>query len=163
VVTTSRSELQQRGFALRRATLFDIRAVHRLERVIFPRDAYSYLDLALVFLVPGIINLKIVDPDGQLAGFVSGIRAQFTRDRSWIITIGVALAHQRRGLGSWLLVAAEARLKRPCVRLTVREGNLPAVRMYERAGYRVVERKRGYYRDGEAGLIMEKRPPFTAG
>ena len=66
-------------------------------------------------------------------------------------------AHQRRGLGAALLARAEARIGRPCVRLTVRESNQPAIRLYQRAGYAVIERKIGYYRDGEAGLVMEKR------
>ncbi|GAB4417870.1 MAG: hypothetical protein Kow00106_13810 [Anaerolineae bacterium] len=144
------------GYTLRRATLLDLRALHRLERVIFPRDAYPYFELALLFLVPRIINLKIVAPDGSLAGFVSASRG-LSRERGWIITLGVAPAHQRRGLGAALLAAAEARLKRPFVRLTVRESNLPAIRLYQRAGYTVVARHPAYYRDGEAGLIMEKR------
>lgn len=144
------------GYVLRRATLLDLRALHRLERVIFPRDAYPYPDLALLFLVPRIINLKIVAPDGSLAGFVSASRG-LSYERGWIITLGVAPAHQRRGLGKVLLAAAEARLKRPFVRLTVRESNVPALQLYRRAGYTVIERRPAYYRDGEAGLIMEKQ------
>ncbi len=144
------------GYKLCRATLLDLRALHRLERVIFPRDAYPYFELALLFLVPRIINLKIVAPDGSLAGFVSASRG-LSCERGWIITLGVAPAHQRRGLGKALLAAAEARLKRPFVRLTVRESNLPAIRLYQRVGYTVVGRHPAYYRDGEAGLIMEKQ------
>ncbi len=144
------------GYALCRATLLDLRALHRLERVIFPRDAYPYFELALLFLVPRIINLKIVAPDGSLAGFVSASRG-LSYERGWIITLGVAPAHQRRGLGTALLTAVETRLKRPFVRLTVRESNLPAIRLYQRVGYTVVGRHPAYYRDGETGLIMEKR------
>ncbi len=113
------------GYTLRRATLRDLRALYRLERLIFPRDAYPYFDLALLFLTPGVINLKIAAPDGSL--------------------------------GAALLVRAEARIGRPCIRLTVRESNQPAIRLYQRAGYAVIERKIGYNRDGEAGLVMEKR------
>lgn len=144
------------GYALRRATLRDLRAVHRLERVIFPRDAYPYFDLTLLFLTPGVINLKIAAPDGSLAAFACATRG-LARDRAWIVTLGVNPVHQRRGLGAALLARAEARIGRPCVRLTVRESNQPAIRLYQRAGYAVIERKNGYYRDGEAGLVMEKR------
>jgi ribosomal protein S18 acetylase RimI-like enzyme len=144
------------GYALRRATLFDILAVRRLERVIFPRDAYPYFDLALLFLWPGVLNLKATAPDGSLAGLVSATRG-LTRDRAWIITLGVGPAHQRRGLGTVLLATAEQRLGRPNVRLTVRAGNTPAIRLYERTGYTVIGHKYGYYHDGETGLVMEKR------
>jgi ribosomal protein S18 acetylase RimI-like enzyme len=152
-----------RGYRLNRSTLFDLRAVYHLERIIFPRDAYPYIDLAVLFMWPGIVNLKVTTPDGTLAGFVSAVRAWQHRDRGWIITLGVAPVHQRRGLGSCLLAAAEARLGRPCIRLTVRDGNTPAITLYRHAGYEVIERKPGYYHDGETGLIMEKRAISSPG
>ena len=143
------------GYALGRATVFDLRALHQLERVIFPHDAYPYPDLLLLFLSPGVVNLKIAAPDGSLAGVVCGTRGM-NPGRSWIITLGVAPTHQRRGLGAFLLDTMEQRLRRPFMRLTVREGNHPAIRLYTQTGYSVVERKPSYYRDGEAGLVMEK-------
>lgn len=154
MTSTSLTALAQ-GYALHRATLFDLRSLHRLEQVIFPRDAYPYFDLTLLFVWPTVINLKVTAANGTLAGFVSSTRA-LAEDRAWIITLGVDPAHQRRGLGAYLLAAAEQRLKRPHIRLTVRQGNLPAIHLYERTGYEVIERKVGYYRDGETGLVMEK-------
>jgi ribosomal protein S18 acetylase RimI-like enzyme len=144
------------GYTLRRATLFDVRAIHRLHRVIFPRDAYPLLDLALMILWPGVTNLKIAAPDGSLAGIVS-LTGGLSRRHGWIIMIGVDPAHQRRGLGTALLHAVERRLRREYVRLTVRQGNARAIRLYEREGYTLVEKKFGYYRDGETGLVMEKK------
>lgn len=148
---------QARGYTIRRATLRDIRAVYRLERVIFPRDAYPYIDLALLFLLPRVRNLKITAPGGELVGFVSVGAALNLSQAKWIITIGIDRAHQRRGLGEWLLGVAESSMNgRPCTRLTVRESNYPAIRLYQKTGYVHLERKAGYYRDGEAGLVMEK-------
>ena len=144
------------GYRLRRATLLDVPATHRLHRVIFPRDAYPYLDLTLMMLWPGVINLKITAPDGSLAGVVS-ITGGLSGRHGWIIMVGVAPAHQRHGLGTALLHAVDQRLRRDYVRLTVRQGNFPAIRLYEREGYTIVEKKFGYYRDGETGWIMEKR------
>ncbi len=109
-----------------------------------------------MFIWPSVINLKIAAPDGSMAGFASCTRG-LSRERGWIITLGIAPAHQQRGLGAYLLDVCEKRLKRPVVLLTVREGNTPAVRLYQRAGYQTIERKWGYYRDGETGLVMEKK------
>lgn len=144
------------GYRLARATLHDLRAVHRLERVIFPYDAYTYPDLVVLFLFPGVRNLKVVAPDGSLAGFVSAGPARVRR-RGWIITLGVAPEHQRRGIGRWLLHAAEQRLGRPEMRLTVRASNTPAITLYKQVGYTLIERKPGYYRNGETGLVMERK------
>lgn len=150
------AHLSAQGYRLQRATLLDLRAVYRLERVIFPFDAYAYLDLAALFVFPGMRNLKVVAPDNSLAGFVSAGPARM-RQRGWIITLGVAPAHQRRGIGRWLLEEAEQRMGRPEMRLTVRASNVPAITLYRRAGYAVVERKPGYYRNGETGLVMERK------
>lgn len=148
------------GYRITRATLLDLRAIHALERRIFPRDAYPYADLLLLFLWPSIINLKIVAPDGSLAAFVSAIRSPL-RARGWIITLGVHPKHQRQGLGRVLLARAEQRLREPYVRLTVREGNVPALTLYRHTGYTIIERRPGYYRDGETGLVMEKEIPAS--
>ncbi|MBN1966028.1 MAG: GNAT family N-acetyltransferase, partial [Anaerolineae bacterium] len=157
-LSASPSDPLAQGYRLRRATLLDIRAVHRLEQVIFPRDAYPYFDLFMLFVWPRVINLKVAAPDGSLAGFVSAVRVPL-RDRAWIITLGVDPAHQHRGIGRLLLETSEKRLNVPCVRLTVRDGNTPAMTLYRHAGYTVIERKFGYYRDGETGLVMEKLLP----
>jgi ribosomal-protein-alanine N-acetyltransferase len=58
-----------------------------------------------------------------------------------ILSIGVDPAFHGRGIGSALLAAALDSLARRGarrVRLEVRPGNVPAVRMYERAGFRRV-------------------------
>lgn len=130
--------------------------MHRLETIIFPRDVYPYLDLLILFLWPGIVNLKIIAPGGAFAGFVSSIRA-LRADHAWIITIGTAREHQRRGLGTFMLHTIEQRMGRSAMRLTVRESNHHAIRLYHHTGYVTIERKKGYYRDGEAGLVLEKR------
>jgi ribosomal protein S18 acetylase RimI-like enzyme len=149
-------DIRERGYRLGRATVLDVRAVHQLERVIFPKDAYPYPDLILLFFWPGLINLKAVAPDGSLAGFVCAGQMPL-QTVGWIITLGVDPAHQQRGLGRALLLRAEQRLKGTHVRLTVRESNAPAITLYRHTGYQVIDHKYGYYRDHETGLIMEKR------
>lgn len=154
-MTDPQTSLLSRGYRVGRATVLDIRAVHRLERVIFPRDAYPYPDLLLLFFGPMITNLKAVAPDGSLAGFVS-VAQVWARQVAWIITLGVAPEHQRQGLGRCLMATAEVRLRVPTVRLTVRASNTPAITLYRHTGYTVIDHKVGYYHDGETGLVMEK-------
>jgi ribosomal-protein-alanine N-acetyltransferase len=86
----------------------------------------------------------------------------------WLLTdeahIATIAAHPDRrgcGLGLHLLLAmldaALARGARSST-LEVRAGNLAAIRLYEKLGYRIAGRRRRYYRDGEDGLIMTTPP-----
>lgn len=141
-----------------RATWRDIRAVRRLEVAVFPKDAYSYVELWTLLVWPGGVNLKAVTPDGELVGFVSGGKMA-GGGRTWIITLGVHPDHRRRGLGRRLLEACEARLSDPTIYLTVRASNAPAISLYEQAGYRRSCTRPGYYPDGEDGIEMRKDRP----
>ena len=41
--------------------------------------------------------------------------------------------------------------------LELREGNKPAVRLYSRAGFREVGRRRQYYDNGDAAILVSKQ------
>lgn len=142
-----------------RATWRDTWAVHRLERATFPaRDTYSLLEVWLLLVWPGLVNLKALTPDGRLVGFTSG-GAVPGSGRTWIITLGVHPAYRRRGLGRRLLEACEARLNDHTIYLTVRASNTPAIRLYEQHGYLHVRTRPRYYPGGEDGLEMRKDRP----
>lgn len=139
------------------ASLRDLGALRSLEKVCFDRDAWGLLDLMAVLTFPDIVRLKAVE-DGQMVGFVAG-DPRPSEGFAWIATIGVDPRYHRRGFGRALLQACEARLRLPSVRLTVRMSNGPAIRLYEQEGYRTIDIWKGYYNDGEDGVIMEKPLP----
>ena len=143
------------NYRVYKARLFDASKIHRLEKEIFPQDVYSVIEIVLLLIFPRTRNYKLIDSDGNVAGFFSGSLGIFGRP-AWIITLGIGLAHQRRGLGRSLLEWGETKLNAKRVRLTVRGGNGTAIKLYEQTGYIVVERRRRYYLDGEDGLEMEK-------
>ena len=130
-------------------------AVWRLERACFSGEAYDPLTLLLLVAWPGNVSLKAMN-DKTLAGFIAGDEP-WGEPFAWIVTLGVAPAHQRQGIGALLLAECEARLTRPTLRLMVRASNAPAIALYARSGYVHVRTDAGYYGDGEAGLLMEKR------
>ena len=133
----------------------DALAIHRLEQIVFPLDSYSPLEVLFLLLWRGLHNLKAVAPEGGLVGFVSAGRLPVS-GKTWIITIGVHPDHQRRGVGRRLLEAAEAALDSQAIYLTVRQSNVRAIQLYERAGYRRVNLKVHYYPGGEDGVEMRK-------
>ncbi|MBK6684909.1 MAG: GNAT family N-acetyltransferase [Deltaproteobacteria bacterium] len=71
--------------------------------------------------------------------------------------IGVAPAFRGRGLATSLLLACqfEARAQgAERLLLEVASRNTPALVLYQRQGFTVVGRRRGYYRDGDDALLM---------
>lgn len=117
----------------------------------------------------------------ELAGFISGI---FVGHELQVENMAVRQRHRGRGLGLLLLqsllmrhgiqpngiaqrIAADDvpqpgsnRLETgpgvlPSCLLEVKEGNSAALRLYKKLGFRVVHRRKGFYPDGSAGLLME--------
>ncbi len=136
------------------ASLRDLNSLRVLERECFERDAWNLLDLIAVLTFSDVIRLKAVE-DGKMVGFVAG-DPRPSEGLAWIPTICVHPGYQRRGIGRALLRACEQGIELPRLRLTVRLSNSGAITLYEQEGYRTVDIWKGYYRDGEDGLVMEK-------
>jgi ribosomal protein S18 acetylase RimI-like enzyme len=137
------------------ASLRDLRQTLRLERICFGGDAWPLLDVMSVLVWPGGVRWKascgrrMVGLAIAETGWGSGI--------SMITTLGVDPEFRRRGIGSELLARCEADLPDGRVRLTVRADNQPAIRLYEKSGYSFLSRVPDYYRDGQPGLVLEKK------
>jgi [ribosomal protein S18]-alanine N-acetyltransferase len=94
----------------------------------------------------------------SLSGYIA---ARINADELHVNNIGVWPESRRRGVGGALLWAAlEAAARRGAVEavLEVRASNLPAQRMYEHFGFRVVGKRKSYYREPvEDAKIMTLR------
>jgi len=136
------------------ASILDLGALRHLEQVCFPLDAWPMLDLIAVLSFPGVIRLKAIE-HGKMVGFVAG-DPRPNEKIGWIATIGVLPEKRGQGIGQALLEACERQMSQPRIRLSVRQSNRAAIRMYERSGYRAVDHWLRYYNDGEDALVMEK-------
>ena len=136
------------------ASLRDFGALRKLEHACFDKDAWPLLDLFAVLTFPHVIRLKAME-DERMVGFVAG-DPRHDKGWGWIATIGVDPRHQRRGIGRALLRACELQLKVASIKLTVRMSNQAALALYEKEGYQTVDVWKGYYSDGEDGVVMEK-------
>lgn len=147
--------MAEQVYEIRPTTLRDVHAIRRLELLVFPKDAYTYLNISTLLMWPGGANFKAVDTRGNLIGFVSGT-PNYTTHIDWIVTLGVHIEHQGRGLGRRLLLAGENGMSQSRIRLTVRASNLSAIHLYETAQYTRCYVEPHYYNDGEDGIVMEK-------
>ena len=136
------------------ATIRDLNALRKLERICFEKDSWPLFDLIAVLTFPDVIRLKAVE-NGQMVGFVAG-DSRPSQGFSWIATIGVLPEYRRQGIGRDLLYACEAQLKTPRLRLSVRASNQAAIALYEKEGYRTTDIWKAYYDDGENAIVMEK-------
>jgi ribosomal-protein-alanine N-acetyltransferase len=92
---------------------------------------------------------------------VGFIMSRLALDEAEILSIAVAAARRGKGLARRLLdvhLRRLAGLGARAVFLEVEEGNVPARRLYRRAGFRQVGRREGYYpaANGNAALILRR-------
>ena len=153
---TKRDRETKQDWKIQPADWRDYTQLQHLSKLCFDsQDLWPFWDLIGTLTLPGLVRLKAVD-DGRMVGFLGGEREP-SRRRGWITTLAVLPDYRRQGIARALLDLGENHLAMPVIRLSVRASNLPAVRLYESAGYEVVDQWRRYYAGGEDALIFEKR------
>jgi [ribosomal protein S18]-alanine N-acetyltransferase len=138
-----------------RATWRDTRALTQLDRRSFkPIDAYAWYEFCALCLTRSVIALKALSGDRPV-GFIAADQRR-SEGHTIIVTIAVDPAYQRRGIGERLMREVETRSALPRLQLMVRHSNLPALRLYRKLNYTIVDTWRRYYEDGEDAYVMEK-------
>lgn len=151
--------------AFRELRAGDLEAVGALERRIFPNpwepEAFEE------FLSADSAFSRVALADGVVVGYALGWCAGGEAE---LMNLAVAPGWRRRSLGGELLAWAMRRCARRGARrifLEVRASNDAARRLYERHGFRLAGRRRGYYanpREDALVLVADLRPaPPRAG
>ena len=146
--------MEKRICTLEEANMRDLLALRQLEKECFGPDSWALLELLGVLIIPGVVRLKAVGKE-EMVGFIAGDPKREQRT-GWILTLGVLPGWRRMGIAEALLGECERLMDVPRVKLTVRRGNEPAIRLYEKRGYRQINTWPKYYRSGEDGLVFEK-------
>ena len=154
---------------VRPLTRSDVPRIMALERALFGRSAWTELMVREELDAPGRWYVG-VDGDDLVRGD-AGLTAPsrciayaglwFDGDVAQVMTIGVAPAAQRRGLGSVLLDALVTRaraLGAESVVLEVRVDNAPAIALYERFGFVVLGRRKRYYQPEDVDAWTMRLP-----
>ena len=97
------------------------------------------------------------DTEAQIAAYAFLRRAA---NELHVLKIAVTPAQRRQGMATWFLnhcFALGAQQGADSVYLEVRRSNIPAIRLYERLGFREIGRRPNYYPDSnEDALVMMK-------
>jgi [ribosomal protein S18]-alanine N-acetyltransferase len=148
------------GTRLRVMTYSDLPGVMRLERQLFPEDAWSE-DMLRGELAdqPRTRHYVVAEePDGTIVGYAGLAAAAGQAD---VQTIGVRPDRQGAGIGAALLtelVEEAGRRASEAVFLEVRADNDRARRLYERFGFDRVGLRRRYYQPSGVDAIVMRRP-----
>lgn len=136
----------------------DLAALAAVHRAVFAEDGWAEPALAALLESPGVFGFVAVGAAGA-CGF---ILARVAADEGEILTLAVVEASRRSGLGRALLQAAMAEASRRGARqmfLEVAEDNAAACALYANQGYRLIARRRHYYRRADGvgardGLLL---------
>ena len=148
------------SLSIRPAVIDDLAFVRALDAEAFGVQAWG--DLSLTEIVEGkwpTGHLLVAEADDQLLGYAL---LSVVLDDAELQQI--AIRSDRRGqkwgatlldnVHTWLIDREVARIV-----LEVRVDNLPAIGLYERAGYHRVAQRAGYYNDGTDALIYDRQLP----
>jgi [ribosomal protein S18]-alanine N-acetyltransferase len=134
----------------------DFEALWRMDQECFPPGiSYSKPELKSYIRRRGAVTLVASDAEGKAAGFIVG----HAGSTGHVITIDVAAAARRLGVGSLLLKSAEERLRAAgvfAVGLETAVDNVSALSFYKRHGYSVIRTWPRYYSNGVDALVMKK-------
>jgi ribosomal protein S18 acetylase RimI-like enzyme len=141
----------------------DFESMWELDQDCFPRGiSYSKSELR-AFLSQKTAETIVAEREGRLVAFVLGSRRN--RTNGHVITLDVAAAARRQGVGRQLMVELERRFRAAGVKQVQLESavtNMVAIAFYQRLGYRMVAHLANYYGPGLHAWKMEKALDGTA-
>ena len=146
---------------LRRMTLSDVPAVHRLEEAIFSMP-WSEKDFVYEMTENKVARYLVIEETGDIKAFAG---AHIILDQAHVTNIAVRQDCRGRGLGRMItraLMQYASNLGAEYLTLEVRQSNVTAQNLYKSLGFVKVNVRKRYYEDtGEDAWLMvcDQLPP----
>lgn len=140
---------------IRPCTKEDLNTIYALEKTSFEHGAWTYEQFVYELEENDCANIFVVE-EGKVFGYID---YWILFERGEICKIVVAPLLRQKGVGDILLKDALERMISEgveSVSLEVRVSNIPAIKLYEKNGFRKEYVKKGYYQDGEDAYLMLK-------
>ena len=139
---------------LRRMTLSDVPAVHRLEEAIFSTPWYEK-DFVYEMTENKVARYLVIEEAGEIVAFAG---AHIILDQAHVTNIAVRQDCRGRGLGRMItraLMQYASNLGAEYLTLEVRQSNVKAQNLYKSLGFMKVNVRKRYYEDtGEDAWLM---------
>jgi ribosomal-protein-alanine N-acetyltransferase len=136
----------------------DLAAVLRIEKTLFPIDAWSEeLFLGELAEVSISRDVSVAVLDSEIVGYAS---FRYVGKQGDVNTVAVASNQQGQGIGTALMdwLESQATLRNVSeIFLDVRSDNEPAMKMYVSRGYERIDVRRNYYGNTIDANVMRKR------
>ena len=146
---------------LRRMTISDVPAVHRLEQAIFSMP-WSEKDFVYEMTENKVARYLVIEETGEIIAFAG---AHIILDQAHVTNIAVRQDCRGRGLGRMItraLMQYASNLGAEYLTLEVRQSNVKAQNLYKSLGFVKVNVRKRYYEDtGEDAWLMvcDQLPP----
>ena len=146
---------------LRRMTISDVAAVHRLEEAIFSMP-WSEKDFVYEMTENKVARYLVIEEAGEIIAFAG---AHIILDQAHVTNIAVRQDCRGRGLGRMItraLMQYASNLGAEYLTLEVRQSNATAQNLYKSLGFVKVNVRKRYYEDtGEDAWLMvcDQLPP----
>jgi ribosomal-protein-alanine N-acetyltransferase len=155
------------GVLLRRAQPPDLAALAALETACFthPWTEAQIAEEMSVAPPGGVFVLEGPPRPEETAGVCAYCAVRLVLDELHVMNVAVAPRARRRGLARLLLVFALRRAARAGARaafLELRAGNREALALYESLGFRLLSRRRAYYRQPVEDALVLVREGLAA-
>ncbi len=139
-------------FNIRKFNLKDLDKVLEIEKLSFPKDAYTGL-LFKEFYKFFPEGFFVAESEGKILGYIFGY---IYGNVGEIVSISVHPDYRRLGIGSKLMETLISLFKnkegKKCL-LHVRVSNVIAIEFYKKLGFKILKRGKRYYLDEDAYLM----------
>ena len=150
------------SYSIREATKLDISILTDLEKMCF-KDPWTEEMFLSEFSNP-LVKYYVAELDTKAGerikySIISYIGFLVVGDECQINNVAVHPMYRRLGVGSEILELVINETEEEGVNiwtLEVREGNEPAINLYQRFGFRPVGERPNYYEDGESALLLTR-------
>ena len=139
---------------IRQAKLYDVPAIVRIETDSFD-DPWSAESITKDVTAGSGVYVAVAEAEGEKAGFAE---MRIVADEVQIFSVAVDKVFRGHGIGDALLrhlVQKSKELGCNTLTLEVRAGNVAAISLYKKMGFKEVGQRKGYYGGREDALLMD--------